>query len=100
MKYIERNISGKIQKYLKNFPVVAIIGPRQCGKSTLAKHLVGNVEGSIYLDLENPDDLTRLEQPTLFFDQYQDKLICLDEIQRKPDNSSFWSLQAIGWMSK
>jgi len=85
MQYIERNITPEIEKFLDNFPVVAIIGSRQTGKSTLAKHLVGKRPDSIYLDLENPDDLAKLEQPTLFFNQYKDRLICLDEIQRKPE---------------
>ncbi|MCD4735295.1 MAG: hypothetical protein K8R53_04585 [Bacteroidales bacterium] len=43
------------------------------------------IQGSLYLDLENPDDLSRLEQPSLYFYQYQGRLICLDEIQRKPE---------------
>jgi predicted AAA+ superfamily ATPase len=85
MKYINRNITASIEKYLQNFPAVAIIGPRQCGKSTLARFIVDKIQESMYLDLENPDDLSRLEQPSLFFNQYQDRLICLDEIQQKPE---------------
>lgn len=85
MNYIERTITPAILKLLKNFPVVAIIGPRQCGKSTLAKYITGEIDGNLYLDMEDPDDLARLENPTLFFGQYTDKLICLDEIQRKPE---------------
>ena len=85
MRYINRNITASIEKYLNNFPATAIIGPRQCGKSTLAKYIVEKIPGSIYLDLENPDDLSKLEQPTLYFNQYPERLICLDEIQRKPE---------------
>ncbi len=85
MNYINRNTTVPIEKYLNNFPAVAIIGPRQCGKSTLAKFIVNKIPGSLYLDLENPDDISKLEQPSLFFNQYQDRLICLDEIQQKPE---------------
>ncbi len=85
MQYIERNITSSIEKYLNNFPATAIIGPRQCGKSTLAKYLVKKIPGSIYLDLEDPDDISKLEQPTLYLNQYNDRLICFDEIQRKPE---------------
>ncbi|MCB2222025.1 MAG: ATP-binding protein [Bacteroidetes bacterium] len=85
MKYIHRKTTASIEKYLQNFPAVAIVGPRQCGKSTLAKHITGRIEGSVYLDLENPDDLSKLGEPTLFFDQYKERLICLDEIQRVPE---------------
>ncbi len=85
MKFINRIVTTNIEKYLKNFPAVAIIGPRQCGKSTLARFIVDKIQRSLYLDLENPDDLSKLEQPSLFFNQYRDRLICLDEIQQKPE---------------
>lgn len=75
----------KVTDYLKNFPSVAIVGSRQCGKSTFAKHLIKDFRKSLYLDMENPDDLAKLNEPTLFIQQYPDTLICLDEIQRKPD---------------
>ncbi len=83
MNYIERLYTSKLKKYIDNFPVLAILGPRQCGKSTLARHILKSYD-SIYLDLENPDDINKLSEPNLFFNQYQDKLVCLDEIQRLP----------------
>jgi hypothetical protein len=85
MNYIQRKITPLIRKYLMNFPAVAIIGPRQSGKSTLAKYIIEELPGSLYLDLENPDDISKLTHPTLFFEQYAGRLICLDEIQRAPD---------------
>lgn len=85
MKFIDRQISANVKNYLNHFPAVAVFGPRQCGKSTLAKFIIKNRPGSLYLDLEDPDDLAKLEQPSLFFKQYEDKLICLDEIQRVPE---------------
>ncbi|MDB4584198.1 ATP-binding protein, partial [Draconibacterium sp.] len=65
-------------------PVTAIIGPRQSGKSTLAKKIIAERQ-SIYLDLERPSDLQKLEDPEWFLTSQKGKLICLDEIQRKPD---------------
>ncbi len=85
MKYLVRNTELKVQELLENFPAVALLGPRQCGKSTMARHIIDGYPESVYLDLENPDDLVKLNEPTLFFRQYSDKLICLDEIQRKPE---------------
>lgn len=85
MRYIHRIETDKIKKFLENFPSVAILGPRQCGKSTLAKHLLADYPGSVFLDLENPEDRIRLSDPSLFFQHHAGKLICLDEIQRVPE---------------
>jgi hypothetical protein len=83
--YIPRQIESYLEKNLIDFPVVAILGPRQCGKSTLAHHVIQNYHNSVYLDLERPSDLRKLQDPELFFNRYKDNLICLDEIQRTPD---------------
>jgi len=83
--YVQRKIETTILKALKNNPVVALIGPRQSGKSTLVKHLIYGNKNSIYLDLERPSDLQKLEDPEWFFTTQKGKLICLDEIQRKPE---------------
>lgn len=74
-----------IAKAMQNNPVVAVIGPRQCGKSTLVRHLLKLNENSIYLDLERPSDIQKLDNPEWFLSSQQGKLICIDEIQRKPD---------------
>ncbi len=84
-KYISRFISNKITELIDEFPAVAILGPRQCGKSTMAKYISGQIPGSIYLDLENPIDIFKLSEPYPFFVTNTNKLICLDEIQLKPD---------------
>lgn len=71
---------------LTYFPAVAVLGPRQVGKTTLVKTLLGNfTKDVIYLDLEYIADQRRLQQPDLFFQANQDKVIVLDEIQRMPD---------------
>ncbi|MDP1623386.1 MAG: ATP-binding protein [Bacteroidales bacterium] len=85
MQYIQRIESARIKKYLENFPAVAILGPRQCGKSTLAKYLLRDYPEALFLDLENPEDRIKLTDPGLFFNLHKGKLICLDEIQRVPE---------------
>lgn len=80
---IPRLLELQIKSALKTFPVVAIIGPRQVGKSTLAKALLG--EEAVYLDLEDPQDLRVLDHAPSYFEQNANRLICIDEIQRKPE---------------
>ena len=65
--YIDRLISNQISRKLNNIPAVAILGPRQCGKSTLAKHMLKNYPNSIYLDLERTSDINKLRDPETFF---------------------------------
>lgn len=83
--YIKRYIENKLREYFEIFPVVALLGPRQCGKSTLAKHIIGENADFIYLDLERPSDLRKLDDPELFFQSNSNKKICIDEIQLRPD---------------
>lgn len=75
----------EVKACLRDFPAVAILGPRQCGKSTLSNMLISGKKESLYLDLESPADLKKLEEPELFFNFHKDKMICLDEIQRVPE---------------
>jgi len=71
---------------LSTFPAVALLGPRQVGKTTLTRELLkGYINEVIYLDLENDDDIVRMQNPAFLFEQYQDACIVLDEIQRMPD---------------
>ncbi len=83
--YIKREITTLVKKDLKNFPIVAILGPRQCGKSTLAKKMGEKIHNFTYLDLELPSNIQKLSEPELFFNANKDKAICLDEIQRRPE---------------
>ncbi len=83
--YIPRLLEDGIKKDLDFFPVVAILGPRQSGKSTLAKHIIQKKERSVYLDLEDYNDLDRLHDPLFYFTRYAGSLICLDEIQLRPN---------------
>lgn len=83
--YIPREIEESVRKALKNNPVVAITGPRQCGKSTTARQLLSKYTESIYLDLERPSDLQKLEDAEWFLSSQRGNLICIDEIRRKPE---------------
>lgn len=68
--------------YLQEFPALAILGPRQVGKTTLAHQVLD--QGALYLDLENPSDLAQLSDPVTFFNQHPTQLVILDEVQRAP----------------
>ena len=85
MKHFRRLIAPDIMEGLRNYPVTALLGPRQCGKSTLVKHLLSYDRPFLYIDLEKPSDLRKLDDPEWFFTSQKEKLICIDEIQRKPD---------------
>jgi predicted AAA+ superfamily ATPase len=76
---------NEIDDLLQDFPVVAIVGPRQCGKSTLAQIIASQYPDAVFLDMEDPDDRAILSNPTLFFAANKHKLICLDEIQFAPN---------------
>lgn len=79
--YIDRIING-----FRTSRIVALLGPRQCGKTTLARHYFSLQQGekNHYFDLENPTDQLRLADPMLALDAMQG-LIVIDEIQRAPD---------------
>lgn len=80
---IRRWITDRLQRNIAQVPAVVLLGPRQVGKTTLAK-AIAKERDSIYLDLEAPEDLLKLSDPTSFLSSHNDKLIILDEIQRAP----------------
>ena len=82
--YIQRVLLHQLKKYLTVFPAVAILGPRQCGKSTLVKSLDQHFDGLLYLDMQKESDLNKLSEPEIFFASNADKIICLDKIQLVP----------------
>lgn len=82
---IKRHTETELLQLLEQFPAVAILGPRQIGKTTLAQQIAARTKPSpIYLDLENPIDLAKLDDPGQYFQTRTDHLIILDEIQRTP----------------
>jgi predicted AAA+ superfamily ATPase len=83
--YIPRAKESDALQSLSKNAVTAIIGPRQSGKSTMARKLMSERQKSVYLDLERPSDLQKLTEAEWYFNSQKGNLICLDEIQRKPD---------------
>lgn len=81
MAFIERKKDLKdIQGLIRSFPVVAVLGARQCGKTTLVK----TIPYKHYFDLENPRDIARLDQPQLALEGLKGTIV-IDEIQRMPE---------------
>ena len=81
---IVRNVMPLLKEYLTIFPVVGIVGPRQVGKTTLAKSL-SQFQPVHYLDLETAADRQKLVDPVLYLETHADKLVILDEIQLMPE---------------
>lgn len=83
--YLPRFLELAIRESLQNNPATAVLGPRQCGKSTLVKQLLKGEKDALYLDLERPSDIQKLQDPEWFLGTQAGKLLCLDEIQRMPE---------------
>lgn len=81
---VDRRIKEKVKQALAYQAAVAIIGPRQVGKTTLALE-IGGETGATYLDLEDRTDREKLSDPKLFLERYEDSLVILDEIHRVPE---------------
>ena len=80
---LPRRLLPSLTAALAEAPAVALLGPRQTGKTTLA-HEVARTRAAIYLDLESEADRAKLSEPELYLAQHADKLVILDEIQRAP----------------
>ena len=81
---IRRRLEERIKDALQRSPSVALMGPRQVGKTTIALNIAES-NPAIYLDLENRLDLEKVCDIIAFHDSNSDKLIILDEIQRLPE---------------
>jgi uncharacterized protein len=89
LDYLEfkRQVLPDLIALMQEFPAVAILGPRQVGKTTLAHEVAAQKFGALsprYLDLELPNDLAQLDDPVAFFAAHADRLVILDEVQRLP----------------
>jgi predicted AAA+ superfamily ATPase len=85
MKLIPRAIEPQVRQRLEAQPAVVLLGPRQVGKTTLARHIADERgKGAIYLDLERPADLRRLDDADAYLRAQQGKLVVIDEIRRAP----------------
>jgi predicted AAA+ superfamily ATPase len=80
---IPRRLLPTLTAALSETPAVALLGPRQAGKTTLALE-VAKGRPAVYLDLESEADRAKLTEPELYLSQHEDKLVILDEIQRTP----------------
>ncbi|HET7267858.1 MAG TPA: ATP-binding protein, partial [Oleiagrimonas sp.] len=72
-----------LERALDESPAVALLGPRQAGKTTLALE-VARTRPAIYLDLESEGDRAKLAEAEQYLSQHEDKLVILDEVQRTP----------------
>ena len=70
---------------LSQFPAVALLGPRQVGKTTLARQIARQRGPALFLDLESEADRQTLRRPDLFLPAYRDRLVVLDEVQWVPE---------------
>ena len=86
--FLSRNLESVVQKYAKKFRVVAIVGPRQSGKSTLVKHAFPNHK---YFSLENPDviDVIKFDPRNFLEKDYGSDGVILDEFQNEPQLLSY-----------
>jgi predicted AAA+ superfamily ATPase len=84
---IPRDLEHNLINALTNMPVVALVGPRQVGKTTLALQIVehGFSKKTSYLDLELDTDLAKLSDPESYLRRFENQLLIIDEVQRKPD---------------
>ena len=87
--YFSREAGATLAKALARAPAALLLGPRQCGKSTLARQLLAQRGDAVILDLQDRADRARLQEPELFFEAHRQQLVCLDEIQLLPE---FFSL--------
>ena len=81
---IDRRGRGAVLRALNRQPAVALLGPRQCGKTTLARQIADETD-SVYLDLTDPLDVARLSDPRSFLARHEKRLVVLDEIHRTPE---------------
>lgn len=81
---IRRHVTDRVLYALGYQAAVALIGPRQIGKTTLALE-IGKGRDALYLDLEDRADRAKLDDPALFLERYEDQLVILDEIHRVPE---------------
>ena len=80
---IYRKLTRQLRDALREFPAVALLGPRQSGKTTLALE-IGKSFDALYLDLESEQDRARLANPELYLSGHRERLVILDEVHRAP----------------
>ncbi len=81
---LSRLCEARLLQAMRWSPAVALLGPRQVGKTTLAKKIAAAAPGALYLDLESGEDRARFAQPRAFLRNNRHRLLVLDEIQNLP----------------
>lgn len=81
---ILRQIESTLRDRLATTAAVVLLGPRQVGKTTLARKIASTSPNALYLDMERPADRRRLEDADSYLRQQQDRLVVIDEIHRAP----------------
>ncbi len=82
-RMLRRSSLERIQKLMRQFPALALLGPRQVGKTTLARSIAADLDG-VYFDLERASDRLKLSDPELALGALAHRLVVLDEVQRTP----------------
>jgi uncharacterized protein len=82
---LERGIYDKLVERLGWYPAVLLLGPRQVGKTTLARAVAARSPDAVFLDLESAADRAKLSSPELFFARHRERLVVLDEVQFMPE---------------
>ena len=83
---IKRSLESSLRAALAAMPVVALLGPRQVGKTTLALEVAKAADKpTAYLDLELDSDLAKLDDPEAYLRRFENQLLIIDEVQRNPD---------------
>src|ERR1041385_2380636 len=84
---LQRQLEHTLTDALHHMPVVALVGPRQVGKTTLALNIAQQQSGknTVYLDLELDTDLNKLTDTEAYLRRFENQLLIIDEVQRKPD---------------
>ncbi len=84
MHFLKRQRFDHIIFEFKVHPICALLGPRQCGKTTLSNFYAESQSFKYFFDCENPKDLSQLENPMLSLESLEG-LIIIDEVQQRPD---------------
>ena len=81
----DRKLLAALRRRLALQPAAVLLGPRQVGKTTLARVLAAEYPDAVVLDLERESDRARLAQPEAFFARHRGRLVVLDEVQAVPE---------------
>ena len=82
---LQRKLLNEARRQLAWQPALVLLGPRQVGKTTLARELAATMPDALFLDLEREADRARLADPEAFLSRQRGRLVVLDEVQAMPD---------------